>query len=356
MSEGISTAAVIGSGVMGSAIAAQLAGAGIRTHLLDVLPRELPAGKEADPRARKSHPGRGDRQGPENQAGPVLPTRSGAARDHGQLQDHLERLRGCDLIVEAIVENLDIKKQLFQKIAPFVSEHAILASNTSGLSIAAMSGVLPPELQPRFVVMHFFNPVRYMHLLEIAPGPKTRHGVVERAARFGESLGKGIVYAKDTTNFVANRIGVYGMMLTTHTMVEARLGIDTVDMITGKPMAHSAGATFKTGDLVGLDTLVHVAQNCYDTLKNDPQRNVFRIPEFITRLVKEGRLGRKTGAGFYKKVGDEILVLDYESLSIAPPKSCASTRSAPCATSRTRRSAWPSCSPSRTRRRASPGS
>jgi 3-hydroxyacyl-CoA dehydrogenase len=318
MSEGISTAAVIGSGVMGSAIAAQLAGAGIRTHLLDVLPRDLPAGKEADPRARNRIPDEAIARALKTKPAPFYLADQARLVTTGNLEDHLERLRGCDLIVEAIVENLDIKKQLFQKIAPFVSEHAILASNTSGLSIAAMSGVLPPELQPRFVVMHFFNPVRYMHLLEIAPGPKTRHGVVERAARFGESLGKGIVYTKDTTNFVANRIGVYGMMLTTHTMVEARLGIDTVDMITGKPMAHSAGATFKTGDLVGLDTLVHVAQNCYDTLKNDPQRNVFRIPEFITRLVKEGRLGRKTGAGFYKKVGDDILVLDYEKLEYRP--------------------------------------
>jgi 3-hydroxyacyl-CoA dehydrogenase len=318
MSEGISTAAVIGSGVMGSAIAAQLAGAGIRTHLLDVLPRDLPAGKEADPKVRNRIADENLAKALKTKPAPFYLADHARLVSTGNLDDHLDRLKSCDLIVEAIVENLDIKKQLFQKIAPFVSPDAILASNTSGLSIAAMSAVLPSELQPRFVVMHFFNPVRYMHLLEIAAGPKTKPEVVQRAARFGESLGKGIVYTKDTTNFVANRIGVYGMMLTTHTMVEARLGIDTVDMITGKPMAHSAGSTFKTGDLVGLDTLVHVAQNCYDTLKNDPQRNVFRIPEFITRLVKEGRLGRKTGAGFYKKVGDDILVLDYEKLEYRP--------------------------------------
>jgi 3-hydroxyacyl-CoA dehydrogenase len=166
--------------------------------------------------------------------------------------------------------------------------------------------------------MHFFNPVRYMHLLEISPGPKAAPAVVERAARFGELLGKGIVYVKDTTNFVANRIGVFGMMSTVHSMLEAKLGIDTVDVITGKPMARSAGSTFKTGDLVGLDTLVHVSNNCYDTLKNDPEREVFRIPEFVTKLVKEGRLGRKSGAGFYKKVGEDILVLDYNSLEYRP--------------------------------------
>jgi 3-hydroxyacyl-CoA dehydrogenase len=318
MSEGITTAAVIGSGVMGSAIAAQLAGAGVRTHLLDVLPKDLPAGKEADPRARNRIADEALAKALKTKPAPFYLADHARLVTTGNLDDHLERLRGADLVIEAIVENLDIKKQLFQKIAPFLAPGAILASNTSGLSIAAMSGVLPADLQSRFVVMHFFNPVRYMHLLEISPGPKAKPEIVQRAARFGEFLGKGIVYTKDTTNFVANRIGVYGMQLTTHTMLQAKLGIDTVDMITGKPMAHSSGATFKTGDIVGLDTLVHVANNCYDTLKNDPEREIFRIPEFVTQLVKEGRLGRKTGAGFYKKVGDDILVLDYDKLEYRP--------------------------------------
>jgi 3-hydroxyacyl-CoA dehydrogenase len=318
MSEGISTAAVIGSGVMGSAIAAQLAGAGIRTHLLDVLPRDLPAGKEADPRARNRVADEALARALKTKPAPFYLPDQARLVTTGNLEDHKERLRECDLVIEAIIENLDIKKQLFQKIAPFLHERAILASNTSGLSIAAMSGVLPPGLAERFVVMHFFNPVRYMHLLEISPGPKAAPAVVERAARFGELLGKGIVYVKDTTNFVANRIGVFGMMSTVHSMLEAKLGIDTVDVITGKPMARSAGSTFKTGDLVGLDTLVHVSNNCYDTLKNDPKREVFRIPEFVTKLVKEGRLGRKSGAGFYKKVGEDILVLDYNTLEYRP--------------------------------------
>jgi 3-hydroxyacyl-CoA dehydrogenase len=320
MSEGIGIAAVIGSGVMGSAIAAQLAGAGIRTHLLDVLPRDLPAGKESDPRARNRIADEALARALKTKPAPFYLPDHARLVSTGNLEDHLPRLREADLVIEAIVENLEIKKQLFQKVAPHLKPGGILASNTSGLSIEAMSGVLPAELQSRFVVMHFFNPVRYMHLLEIAPGPKTAPEVVARAARFGEFLGKGIVYTKDTTNFIANRIGVFGMMHTVHSMLEAKLGIDTVDMITGKPMARSAGATFKTGDLVGLDTLIHVATNCYDTLKNDPQRNVFRIPEFVTRLVKDGRLGRKSGAGFYKKAGDDILVLDYETLEYRPAK------------------------------------
>ncbi len=318
MSEGISTAAVIGSGVMGSAIAAQFAGAGIRTHLLDVVPRELPVGSEADPRARNRVADEALARALKTKPAPFYVPDHTRLITTGNLEDHLDRLKGCDLVIEAIVENLEIKKQLFQKIAPHLADHAIIASNTSGLSIAAMSETLPKDAQKRFVVMHFFNPVRYMHLLEIAPGPKTSPEVLARAAHFGESLGKGIVYTKDTTNFVANRIGVYGMMLTVHSMLQADLGIDAVDVITGKPMARSSGSTFKTGDIVGLDTLVHVSNNCYDTLKNDPEREVFRIPEFIARLVKEGRLGRKSGAGFYKKVGEDILVLDYKTLEYRP--------------------------------------
>jgi 3-hydroxyacyl-CoA dehydrogenase len=313
MSEGINTAAVIGSGVMGSAIAALLASAGIRTHLLDVVPAGSPPAGSADARARNRLADEALARALKSKPAPFYTTDAARLISTGNLEDHLDRLAGCDLVIEAIVENLDIKKQLFQKIAPLLGPEAILATNTSGLSIAAMSATLPPPVQKRFVVMHFFNPVRYMHLLEIAGGPSTDPAIVERAARFGEFLGKGIVYTKDTTNFVANRIGVYGLMLTTHSMLESGLSIDVVDTITGKAMARSAGATFKTADLVGLDTLIHVATNCYDTLPNDPERDVFRIPAFITGLVQDKRLGRKSGAGFYKKVGDDILVLDYKT-------------------------------------------
>jgi 3-hydroxyacyl-CoA dehydrogenase len=320
MSEGISTAAVIGSGVMGSAIAALLAGAGIRTHLLDVVPKDAPA-QDGSPKTQAARNRVADEavaRALKTKPAPFYTPDFARSITTGNLEDHLERLRESDLVIEAIIENLDIKKQLFSKIAPYIGPHAIIASNTSGLSIAAMSQTLPDAAQHRFVVMHFFNPVRYMQLLEVAPGPKTDPAVVARAARFGEFLGKGIVYTKDTTNFVANRIGVYGMMQTLHAMPKAKLSVEAVDAITGKAMARSSGATFKTADLVGLDTLVHVATNCYDTLQNDPQREVFRVPELVTSLVKQGRLGRKSGAGFYKKVGDDILVLDYESGEYRP--------------------------------------
>lgn len=320
MSEGIKSAAVIGSGVMGSAIAAQFAGAGIRTQLLDVVPRELPPGSETDAAARNRLAKEAVARALQTKPAPFYLPEMAQLVSIGNLEDHLGRLASCDLVIEAIVENLEIKQQLFRKIAPHLNEHALLASNTSGLSIARMSESLPPELAKRFVVMHFFNPVRYMHLLEVAGGPHTDPAVLERAARFGEFLGKGIVRTKDTTNFVANRIGVYSMMQVLHAVLESGIGIEAADMISGKPMAGSGGATFKTADLVGLDTLVHVAKNCYDTLTRDPEREVFRVPSLITELVKQGRLGRKSGAGFYKKVGDDILVLDTQSLEYKPPQ------------------------------------
>jgi len=320
MSEGIKSAAVIGSGVMGSAIAAQFAGAGIRTQLLDVVPRDLPPGSETDATARNRLAKEAVARALQTKPAPFYLPELAQLVSIGNLEDHVGRLAGCDLVIEAIVENLEIKQQLFRKIAPHMNEHALLASNTSGLSIARMSESLPPELAKRFVVMHFFNPVRYMHLLEVSGGPSTDPAVLERAARFGEFLGKGIVRTKDTTNFVANRIGVYSMMQVLHAVLESGIGIEAADMISGKPMAGSAGATFKTADLVGLDTLVHVAKNCYDTLTRDPEREVFRVPPLITELVKQGRLGRKSGAGFYKKVGDDILVLDTQSLEYKPPQ------------------------------------
>src|SRR5688500_10362765 len=208
MSDRIQTAAVLGAGVMGSAIAAHLAGAGVRTHLLDIVPPKLGDAERNDPRARNRFADGGLEKA--LKAKPAAFYDPDAARlvQTGNLEDHLERLRECDLVMEAIIGDLGIKQKLFGKSAPVLSAHCILASNTSGLSIAQTRATLPAELRPRFLVLHFFNPVRYMRLLEVAPGPETRPELVERMARFGEWLGKGIVYAKDTANFVANRIGV----------------------------------------------------------------------------------------------------------------------------------------------------
>lgn len=312
MPQTISTAAVIGAGVMGSAIAAHFAGAGIRTYLLDIVPPNLSDAEKKQASSRNKFSAGGLDKA--LKAKPALFFDPDAARlvSVGNLEDDLDKLRECDLVIEAVLEDIQVKLKLFSNIAPYLKSDAILASNTSGLSIAAMSAALPPELKARFVVMHFFNPVRYMRLLELAPCASTSPRVMERVAQFGEFLGKGIVHAKDTTNFVANRIGVYSLMLTMKLMQDAKLNIEQVDKIMGKAVGRPKSAAYQTADLVGLDTLIHVAKNCYDSLPNDEQRDVFIMPPWVSELVQLGQLGRKSGAGFYKKVGSEILVWDLE--------------------------------------------
>ncbi len=306
MADTIRTVGVIGAGVMGSAIAAHMAGAGLSVHLLDIVPKSGDGAKVDRNAFAKGGLERALK------AKPAAFFDPDAARlvTPGNLEDHLDRLRECELVIEAVVENLDIKRKLFSTIAPHLSERAVLASNTSGLSIAAMSEALPEALRARFLVLHFFNPVRYMRLLEVVPAPETDPAVVERMVAFGEWLGKGIVYGKDTTNFVANRIGVYSMMLTMHAMLEQKLSIEEVDAICGKPMGRPKSAVFQTADIVGIDTLIHVGKNCYDSLADDPERDVFQMPEFVLQMAKAGAVGRKAGAGFYKKVGKDIQVLD----------------------------------------------
>ncbi len=304
----IQHAAVLGSGVMGSAIAAHLAGAGIRTHLLDMVPKDATDLK--DPSARNAIAAAALKRSFKQKPAPFFDRDAAQLIRVGNFDDDLHRLNECDIIIEAIVENIDIKRSLFERIAPHVNDTAILASNTSGLSLEKMNEVLPKELRSRFLVLHFFNPVRYMHLLEIVPGPATDTEVLTRAKAFGEFLGKGVVFGKDTANFVANRVGIYGLMSTIHTMLEDGLSIEEVDKIVGTPMARAKSAAFKTADIVGIDTLCHVSQNCYDALPDDEERDIFKIPEFISTLVKNGDLGRKSGAGFYKKQGKDIAVLD----------------------------------------------
>lgn len=311
MAERIESAAVLGAGLMGSGIAAHLASAGIKTYLLDIVPKEGPRSKLA-------------MSGIENaiKAKPAAFFDPEAARliTPGNFDDDLGQLAKVDLVIEAVVERMDIKKSLFGKVAQVLAPHAILASNTSGLSIEEMGRDLPEDLQQRLVVMHFFNPVRYMHLLEIISGPKTSAETVQRAARIGELLGKGIVYGKDTPNFVANRIGIYGLMQVIKTMQEDGYSIEEVDKIVGTPMGRPKSAAFQTADVVGIDTFLHVAKNCYDALPNDEERDVFKMPAWIEKMVAEGRLGRKSKAGFYKKVGDELQVIDYETGQYRPEK------------------------------------
>ncbi len=317
MAEGINKVCVIGSGVMGGAIAAHVAGIGIEVELLDIVPDGMSA--DAPPKERSGVASGGLARALKAKPAAFFVPEAARLVRVGNLEDHLARIADCDLIIEAIPESLKLKQSLFERIAPHVGEAAVLASNTSGLSIAAMNGVLPSALQERFVVMHFFNPVRYMHLLEVVPGPVTDPEVVARMVRFGEFLGKGIVFGKDTTNFVANRIGVYSMMVTLRRMLEEGLSIEEVDALTGRAMARPKSGTFQLADVVGLDTLIHVAQNCYDSLSDDPERDVFEVPNLMLELQRAGALGRKAGRGFYRKVGKVIEVLDVASGAYRAP-------------------------------------
>lgn len=305
----VRVAGVIGAGLMGSAIAAHLAGAGVRVHLLDIVPPP----KDGKPGARNAVAQAGLDKALKAKPAPFFSEEAARLVSVGNLEDDLSRLGECDLVIEAVVESLPVKQQLFQKIAPHLGANTVLATNTSGLSLAQMNGSLPEALQSRFLALHFFNPVRYMHLLEVVAGPKTDPAVLQRMTEFGEWLGKGIVFGKDTTNFVANRIGVYGMMLSIHEMIGRGLPIEHVDAITGKALGRPSSAAFGTADLVGIDTLIHVAKNCYDSLASDPERDVFVMPEFVSKMAAAGALGRKTGAGFYKKVDKDIQVLDLKS-------------------------------------------
>jgi 3-hydroxyacyl-CoA dehydrogenase len=312
----IGRAAVLGAGVMGAAIAAHLANLGIPTLLLDIPPREgddkdalTRAGLE---RARRSKPAS------------FSSSRAPGLVEVGNFDDDLARLVGCDWIIEAVVENLDVKRALYERIAPHVAAHALVTSNTSGLSAAALSAALPAEHRPRFMVTHFFNPPRYLKLLELVRGPDTAAAVVAFFEDFGDRvLGKGIVHAKDTPNFIANRVGCFGIFRTLQVMLDEGYTVAEVDKLTGKAVGRPASATFRTADLVGLDTLVHVAGNLFEGLPRDPYRALFDPPAFMKRLVAEGRLGEKSGAGFYKKVrgadgGSEILMVDAGTLEYVP--------------------------------------
>ena len=290
---------------MGSGIAAHCANAGIPVILLDIVPPKggprnsfadgaLDKLKKARP-AAFSHP------------------RNALLIQTGNLEDDLEKTKDCDLIVEAIIERLDIKQALFARLEKLNDPDTIVASNTSGLRIVDMLQGRSEQFRKNFMITHFFNPPRYMKLLELVAGPDTSPEAKERAEAWGrELLGKGIVWAKDTPNFIGNRIGLQSMMSTIHLMLEKKLAPEDVDAITGIPMAHPKSATFRTADVVGLDTVGHVAANCYTSLTTDEDRDTFKTPAFITTMIEKGILGDKTKGGFYKKdkATGELTTLD----------------------------------------------
>lgn len=308
---------VLGAGTMGSQIAAQAANAGVPSVLLD-----QSSGNSSD-RSRMALAGL-EKALKARPAAFFVPE---AARliTTGNFDDHLHLLSGCDWIIEAVTENLEVKRNLLAKVERFISPTAVISSNTSGISIGAIAQSLSDSVRPRWLGTHFFNPPRYMKLLEVIPTPETLAEVVERVARFGDVvLGKGIVRAKDRPNFIANRIGVFVHLVALDVMREEGLSIEQVDILTGAAMGLPKSALFRTIDIVGLDVMAHVVENLYASLPDDPERESFRIPDFMTRMLERNLLGEKTGRGFYKRVpaetGDryEILTLDLKTLDYRP--------------------------------------
>jgi 3-hydroxyacyl-CoA dehydrogenase len=312
----INTMAVLGAGVMGSGIAAHLANAGVEVILLDIVPPPLPgeAGGEAEKKdraARNRFAAGGLEKALKSRPAAFFHKSNAKLVSVGNTEDDLGKMESCDLVIEAVLERLDVKQALFEKLEKICKPGTIIASNTSGLRIAEMVKGRGDSFRKNFLVMHFFNPVRYMKLLELVAGPETDPQALERVRRFGEDqLGKGIVFGKDTPNFIGNRIGVHAMMSTIHMMLEEGLAPEDVDNITGIPMGHPKSASFRTADIVGLDTFAHVAANCYTSLPNDEERAVFQLPAFIKGMTDKKILGDKTKGGFYKRVGKETQTYD----------------------------------------------
>lgn len=323
----IQFAVIIGSGVMGAGIAAHLANAGIRTLMLDIVPKELTAqetkqGLTLEDAAVRSRIARDNRQKllKQNPA-PLASKQLIELIEVGNLEDDLDRLKEADWVIEVIVERLDVKQQLFATIEPFLREDAIVSSNTSGISIEAMREGRSESFNARFLGTHFFNPPRYLKLLELIPTRDTNPEVVQFMKQFAEErLGKGVVIAKDTPNFIGNRIGTYGLLVTMDEMKKGGYSIGEVDSVTGPLLGRPSSATFRTLDVVGIDTFVHVANNVYDLLPDGAEKETFAVPAEMKRLVDEGSLGAKSGQGFYKKAGKQILELDLATFEYVEKK------------------------------------
>ncbi|MBI9087029.1 MAG: enoyl-CoA hydratase/isomerase family protein [Desulfobacterales bacterium] len=301
MSRKIRTAAVIGSGVMGGGIAALLASAGVKTFLMDIVPFDLSDEEKKNPAARNRIVKAGLDTILKSKPSLIMAKKDAALISLGNLEDDFDKLAQCDWIVEVVVENLKVKQALFKRIDGVRKAGSVISSNTSGIPLKAMSEGLSDDFRKHFLGTHFFNPVRYMKLLEIIPGKDTMTEVLDFMADYGERvLGKGIVWAKDTPNFVGNRIGVHGMVKAMQLMLEDGLTIPEADALFGPAMGRPKTAMFKTADLVGLDTMGHVAKNTYDLVTEDEARGDFVMPECVGAMIEKGLLGKKAKAGFYK--------------------------------------------------------
>jgi 3-hydroxyacyl-CoA dehydrogenase len=307
---GVRKAAVLGAGVMGAQIAAHLVNANIETLLF-----ELPA-EQGDSNANVS-------KAVENlkklEPAPLSTPTKAASIQPANYRENLELLKECDLVIEAIAERMDWKTGLYQQIAPHLAPDAIFASNTSGLSINHLAQALPENLRRRFCGIHFFNPPRYMHLVELIPCKESDFAMLDKLEAFLVTyLGKGVIRAKDTPNFIANRIGVFSILATMHHAQQFGLRFDVVDALTGPLIGRPKSATFRTADVVGLDILAHVIQTMRNGLPDDPWHQYFAVPGWLQALVDRGELGQKTRRGVYQKVGKEIRVLDVARQEYVP--------------------------------------
>uniref|UniRef100_UPI00406BE964 3-hydroxyacyl-CoA dehydrogenase/enoyl-CoA hydratase family protein n=1 Tax=Psychrobacillus sp. FSL H8-0483 TaxID=2921389 RepID=UPI00406BE964 len=322
----IKKAAVLGSGVMGSGIAAHLANIGIPTLLLDIVPREVSKEEEAKgftlehPSVRNRFAQTALQKLLKQKPAPLTSIKNLQQITAGNLEDDLEKLKDVDWIIEVVVENLEVKKSLYEKIDAVRKPRTIISSNTSGISIQAMVEGRSEDFGTHFLGTHFFNPPRYLKLLEVIPAKTTSPEVVEFMKKFGEDvLGKGVVLAKDTPNFIANRIGTYGLLVTLREMQARGYSVGEVDSVTGPLIGRPKSATFRTLDVVGLDTFAHVAKNVYDQTTGEEQK-VFEVPGFMQKMLENKWLGAKTGQGFFLKEGKEIKELNIETLVYEPVK------------------------------------
>jgi 3-hydroxyacyl-CoA dehydrogenase len=301
----IEKVAVLGAGVMGAQIAGHLANAGIPSYLFDINDEFAKKGIDALTSLKPA---------------PLYKPKNAALVTPCTYDNDIEKIAEVDWVLEAVVERLDIKEQVYNSLLPHLKDTAILTSNTSGIPLSDLTASLPDHLKQRFMITHFFNPPRYMQLLELVRGEHTSNETYNTLAEFGESvLGKGIVHAKDTPNFIGNRIGVYGMMVTMNLAIEQGLTVEEVDKLTGPISGRPKSATFRTADVVGLDTMRHVSKTTYEKALDDEERDMFKIPDILNQLVDSGRLGQKTKAGFYKKNEDKsIHSIDFKSAEYSP--------------------------------------
>ena len=327
MKRAIKKVAVIGSGIMGSGIACHFANIGVEVLLLDIVPRELTDAEAKKGLTLESKIVRNRlvnehfQNALKSKPSPIYHQKFASRITTGNTTDDLAKIADVDWIIEVVVERLDIKKMVFEQIEKYRKPGTLITSNTSGIPIYFMSEGRSEDFQKHFCGTHFFNPARYLKLFEIIPGPQTSTEVLDFLTIYGEKfLGKTSVVAKDTPAFIGNRIGIFGIQSLFHLVKELGLTIEEVDKLTGPVIGRPKSATFRTVDVVGLDTLVHVANGIYENCPNDEQHELFKLPDFINKMMENKWLGSKTGQGFYKKEGRDILSLDLDTLEYRAAK------------------------------------